>query len=86
MTLTIEDLDPGALKELRRLARSNKQTLTEYARGVLLAHLDQQIDKLLRPVREDFKRSGLTEERFHVIIEQARGEVHRARKPRRRIR
>src|SRR5438046_923878 len=81
-TLSIRGLRPAQLKALDRKAKHSGQTTAQYVRGfierVLLS--DQTFDEILRPIREDFRKSGITEDELDQIVDRARSAAYRKRR------
>jgi len=81
MTLQTLGLKPATLRAVERNAKRLGTTTPQYVRylierGVLA---DQSFDEILRPIRQDVRKKGLTEEQVDQIVERAR----RATSPRR---
>ncbi|HEX4795248.1 MAG TPA: hypothetical protein VH370_15740 [Humisphaera sp.] len=80
-TLQTLGLKPATLRAVERNAKRSGKTMPQYVRhlierGVLA---DQSFDQILRPIREDVKKKGLTEEQVDQIVARAR----KATRPRR---
>jgi hypothetical protein len=81
-------LKPAVLKAVERKARDAGTTAPEYLRGLIERALlaEQSFDEILRPIREDIARRGITPDHLDEIVERAREATHtrpRARKTRR---
>lgn len=78
-------LKPAHLKALQRKARDAGKTAPEYVRSLIERDLlsDKSIDEILRPVRKDFQKAGVTESQLDAIVERAR-DVARVRPRHRR--
>lgn len=70
------------LKAVERKAKHHGQTTPEYVRAIIQRDqlAEKSFDEILRPVREDFQKSGITEDQLDQIVERARSAAHR--KPR----
>lgn len=75
-TLSLQDLGlrPAVLRAVEEKATRAGKTTPEYVRALVERDLlaDQPFDEILRPVREDFRKSGVTEEDLDRVIERAR--------------
>ncbi|HWE95578.1 MAG TPA: hypothetical protein VG269_16555 [Tepidisphaeraceae bacterium] len=85
-SLLLQDigLKPAHLKAIQKKARDAGTTAPEYVRSLIERELlsDKSFDEILRPVRDDFKKAGVTEAQLDGIVERAR---HAAQpRPRRR--
>jgi len=83
-SLTLKDLGLPASK-LRAVARKAKragQTAAEYVRFVIERDLlaDKTFDEILRPVRREFHKSGVTPEQLDAIIDRARSDTRPKRR------
>jgi hypothetical protein len=83
-SLTIHDigLPPAQLRAVERKAKGAGQTAPQYVRALIERDLlaDKTFDEILRPVREDFRKRGVTPEQLDVIVDRARA----ATRPKRR--
>jgi hypothetical protein len=76
VALTFHDigLPPTQLKALARKAKRAGKTPAEYLR--LLVEQDllagKSFDEILRPIRQDFQKSGVTETQLEAIVRRAR--------------
>ncbi len=77
------DLKPAQLKAVVKKARAEGKTPPEYVRTLIERDLlaDHSFDEILKPIRDDIRKSGITEEQFDAVIERARDTTRR--KPRR---
>jgi hypothetical protein len=75
-SLSMQDirLKPALLKAVEERAKHAGQTPPEYVRALIERALlaDQSFDDILRPVRGDFARSGVTEAELERTVERAR--------------
>jgi len=74
LQFTISGLPAGTRDALERLGRDIGKTVEEYLRGLIEAEMLSQkpFGEILAPIREDFRRTGLTEDEFDEIIESER--------------
>jgi hypothetical protein len=74
LQLTIAGLPAGTRSALEEIGRKTGKSVEEYLRGVIEAELLSQSSfrEILAPIREDFRKTGLTEEEFDEIIERER--------------
>ena len=83
-SLTIQDIGlPAAqLRAVERKAKGVGQTAPQYVRSLIERDLlaDKTFDEILRPVREDFRKRGVTPEGLDEIVGRAR----RATRPKQR--
>ena len=73
--LQILGLDRKAISALKRKAKVSGQTTPQYVKGLIQKGLeldDLTFDEILKPVREDFRRSGMTEDELDELITRAR--------------
>jgi hypothetical protein len=84
-SLSLKDigLRPAQLIALRKKAVDAGTTAPEYVRALVERHLlaDESFDKILGPIREDFRKSGVTESQLDAVIDRAR---HTSRRSARR--
>jgi hypothetical protein len=80
MTLTVglADADAQRLAEKARAAGIDVQTYVE--RLVRLAATSAPLDEVLRPVREAFHASGLSEDELGELLEEAKHAMRRERR------
>jgi len=75
-TLSLQDigLKPSLLRAVEKKARNAGQTAPQYVRSLIERDLlaGQPFDELLRPVRDDFRKSGVTEAGLGQIVRRAR--------------
>lgn len=87
-TLSLHDLGlrPAQLRALDRKARRKGKTAPEYVRSLVERDLlmDKSFDEILAPIREDFRKSGLTETQLDRIIDRARDPSRRRKRGTRR--
>lgn len=67
------------LKAVAKKAKHHGKTLPEYVRYVLERDVlaDKSFDEILKPVRADFRKSGITENELDEIVERARNAAFR---------
>jgi hypothetical protein len=75
-TLSIQDLGlrPAQLRALGSKAKREGKSPQEYVRTLVERDLvvDESFDEILKPVREDFRRSGITEGQLDEVVQKAR--------------
>jgi hypothetical protein len=87
-SLTLKDigLPASKLQAVTRKAKRAGRTAAEYVRFVIERDLlaDRTFDEILRPVRREFRKSGVTPEQLDAIIDRARADTRpkRRRTPR----
>jgi len=79
-------LAPALLRAMEKKARRAGTTAREYVRALIQRDVlaDQSFDEILRPVRADFRRSGITEKQLDMLDERARTALHPKRRGARR--
>jgi hypothetical protein len=85
-SISIRGLTAAKFKAVQKKARNLGKTAPQYVRALIDQDLlaDQSLDELLRPIREDFRKSGVTEKQLDQIVERARSAAYRpVRRPRR---
>ena len=67
-------LAPAQLRAVEKKARRAGTTAPEYVRALIERDLmaDRSFDEILRPVRADFERSGITEAQLDKTVRRAR--------------
>lgn len=76
-TIEITGLPEGTREAIRELSQSKGKGADEYLRTLIEAELSQQtFAQILAPIREGFRKSGMTEEQFDALFEEARQKVH----------
>ncbi|MGH9948379.1 MAG: hypothetical protein ACRD6X_14455 [Pyrinomonadaceae bacterium] len=76
MTITI-DLPTETEAGLRVRARNKGQNLTEFVQNVLKREAEPTLTELLKPIRDETKRLGLTERELEVLIDSELTEVRK---------
>lgn len=73
-TLEIRGLASEVLKALTERAREKGKTPEVYVRELIEADIlaSRPFAEILAPVREDFSKSGLTEDEFDALIDEER--------------
>lgn len=73
-------LNTTLARAVRRRARNEGMTLAQYVRWLIERDLlaDKNFDDILKPIRADFRKSGLNEARLDEIVERARNKTYRA--------
>jgi len=75
-TLTIS-LPPNVSSALAERARRSGRDATEYVEDLVERDVCRpSLDELLAPVREDFARSGMTEDELDELVDEIREEIH----------
>jgi hypothetical protein len=67
-------LPSSQMREVQKRAKEAGQTVSEYL-SVLIERdflAEQTFDEMLRPVREDFQKSGVTAAQLEAIVKRAR--------------
>ena len=77
LTLNLADKDAQRLAEKAQAAGVDVQTYVE--RLVRAAASSPPLDELLRPVREAFHASGMSEDELGDLLEQAKHDMRRER-------
>ena len=84
-SLSLQDigLRPAQLSAVRKKAKDAGTTAPEYVRALVERYLlaDESFDRILRPIREDLRRNGITEKQLDELVDRAR---HAPRLPPRR--
>ena len=77
-TIEITGLPEGTREAIRELSQSKGKSAEEYLRTLIEAELLSQhpFAEILAPIREGFRKSGMTEEQLDALFEQAREKVH----------
>ena len=72
--IEISGLPLGTLRTLEKIGHSNGKSAEEYARTIIEAELlsHQSFDDILRPVREDFAVSGMTDHELDQLVHEER--------------
>jgi hypothetical protein len=71
------------MKAVARRARKEGKTPSEYVRSLVERDMvaGASFDEVLRPIREGFKKAGVTEEQLDTLVTEARkGLVTRSRR------
>ena len=79
LTLDLADNDAQRLAEKARAAGIDVQTYVE--RLVRAAATSPPLDEVLRPVREEFHASGMSEDELGDLLEEAKHEMRREHEP-----
>ena len=72
--IEISGLPAGTWKALEQIGQTNGKTAEEYLRAVIQTEIlsRQSFDDILRPVRESFVASGMTEDELDKLVEEER--------------
>jgi len=75
-------LAPAQLKAVEKKAKYAGKTAPEYVRSLVERDLlaDKSFDEILRPVRDDFRKSGTTERQLDEIVDRARHAIPHPRR------
>ena len=78
-TIEITGLPEGTREAIKELSQSKGQSSEEYLRTLIEADILSQktFAEILAPIREGFRKSGMTEEQLDDLFEEARQRVHR---------
>lgn len=86
--LSVQDLGlrPAQLKALDSKAKRHGKTAQAYVRSLVERDLlaDKPFDEIVKPIREDFRRAGVTEAQLDAIVDRARRATSTRRKSTRR--
>ena len=87
-TLSVHDLKltPSQLRALHAKAKHNNQTPSEYVRRLIQRDLlaSKSFDEILMPVRDGFRKSGISGDEFERLVTRARKAIHAKKKRGRR--
>ena len=77
-TIEITGLPEGTREAIKELSQSKGKSAEEYLRTLIAAELlsQQSFAEILAPIREGFRKSGMTEEQLDAHFERAREKVH----------
>ena len=83
MTVTIA-LPPETEEKLRAYAAASGQDIASYALQAIEEKLQAlpspPVDEILRPLRREFRESGMSDEQLHDLLAQARDDVRREKR------
>jgi len=86
-SLSVQDLGllPAQLRAVQKKAKHDGKTAPEYVRGLIERDLlaDKNFDEILRPIREDFRKRGITEAQLDELVDRARKSTRAGSKRRR---
>lgn len=76
-TIEITGLPQGTREAIQELSRSKGKSAEEYLRTLIEAEIlsEQTFSEILAPIREGFRKSGMTDEQLDVLFEEARQKV-----------
>ena len=79
-------LRPAQLKQLDRKAKSEGKSAVEYVRALIERDLlaDKSFDEILKPIREGFRKSGVTQDELDELVNEARQAAYRKSSQRKR--
>ncbi len=77
-TIEITGLLEGTSETIKELSRSKGKSAEEYLRTLIEAGVlsEQSFAEILAPIREGFRKSGMTEQQLDALFEEARRKVH----------
>lgn len=77
-TIEITGLPEGTREAINELSRCKGKSADEYLRTLIEAEVLSQksFAEILAPIREGFRKSGMTEEQLDALFEEARRKVH----------
>ena len=77
-TIEITGLPEGTREAIRELSLSKGKSADEYLRNLIEAELlsQQTFAEILAPIREGFRKSGMTEVQLEALFAEARQKVH----------
>ena len=85
-SLALQDigLKPALLKAVEKKARHEGKSAPEYVRALIERDLlaDKSFDEILRPIRADFRKSGVSEDELEAIVKRGRTAARRTQKVR----
>lgn len=78
-TIEITGLPKGTREAIGELSRSKGKSAEEYLRTLIEAEVlsEQTFAEILAPIREGFRKSGMTELQLDALFEEARRKVHK---------
>lgn len=78
-TIEITGLPEGTREAIKELSQSKGKSSEEYLRTLIEADILSQktFAEILAPIREGFRKSGMTEDQLDDLFEEARQRVHR---------
>ncbi len=73
-SIQISDIPSEVLRALTERAHEQGKTPADYVRELIEADIlaSQPLAEILAPIREDFVKSGMTEDEFDALIEEER--------------
>ncbi len=73
-SLEINGIQPETLKALNKRAQQRGKTPSDYVRELIEIDLlaSRPFAEILVPIREDFRKSGMSENEFDALIEKER--------------
>lgn len=72
-------LKPALAKAVEKKAKDEGKTPPEYVRSLIERDMlaDRSFDEILKPIRADFRKSGISEAQLDQIAERARNAARR---------
>jgi predicted nucleic acid-binding protein len=76
-TIEITGLPKGTTDAITELSRSKGKSAEEYLRTLIEAEIlsQQTFAEILAPIRDGFRKSGMTEEQLDALFQEAREKV-----------
>lgn len=77
-TIEITGLPKGTTDAIAELSRSKGKSAEEYLRTLIEAELlsQQTFAEILAPIRDGFRKSGMTQDQLDALFQEAREKVH----------
>ena len=77
-TIEITGLPKGTTDAITELSRSKGKSAEEYLRTLIEAELlsQQTFAEILAPIRDGFRKSGMTQDQLDALFQEAREKVH----------
>jgi hypothetical protein len=77
-TIEITGLPKGTTEAITELSRSKGKSAEEYLRTLIEAEIlsQQTFAEILAPIRDGFRKSGMTQDQLDALFQEAREKVH----------
>ncbi|HTG16058.1 MAG TPA: hypothetical protein VK747_12480 [Blastocatellia bacterium] len=77
-TIEITGLPKGTTDAITELSRSKGKSAEEYLRTLIEAEIlsQQTFAEILAPIRDGFRKSGMTQDQLDALFQEAREKVH----------
>jgi hypothetical protein len=83
-SISLQDigLKPSLLRAAERKVRQEGKTPPQYLRSLIERDLlaSKSFDEILKPIRQGFKKSGMTEDELDALVTRARKDIYRRSK------